>query len=148
MCEDSSLPCPIRRSFRNFGPRLSRGRRGHSPLDMTAPVSPRHTRREVLVFACASIVMGAMNCAALAQRSATTGANQKGDSGYAQKAREVTDEIHRKFWMPKAQRYAGKAGGQNADAVWGAGVMFSALVGATRHDPAQYKSLLGKFYDG
>jgi hypothetical protein len=68
--------------------------------------------------------------------------------GYRRKALEVTEEIHRKHWMPKVQRYSGKAGGQQPDAVWGAGVMFSALVGAVRHEPQKFAPLLNKYFDG
>jgi hypothetical protein len=67
---------------------------------------------------------------------------------YHQQALEVTEDIHRNYWMAKAQRYSNKPGGNQADAVWGAGVMFSALVGAARHEPDRYKPLLGKFFEG
>jgi hypothetical protein len=71
------------------------------------------------------------------------------DAGkYRRAAAEVTDDIHRKHWIAKTQRYSGKAGSGQPDAVWGAGVMFSALAGATRHDPQHFRPLLRKFFEG
>lgn len=67
---------------------------------------------------------------------------------YLQQAIEVTEDTHRRFWMPKAKRYSGQAGSRNPDAVWGAGVMFSALVGAARHEPARFKPIMNDFFDG
>jgi hypothetical protein len=67
---------------------------------------------------------------------------------FRREALEITEDIHRKHWMPRVQRYSNKPGSNQADAVWGAGVMFSALVGAARHEPAKFKPLVAKFYDG
>src|SRR5215207_7597453 len=67
---------------------------------------------------------------------------------YRRQALEITDDTHRRFWMSKVKRYSGQAGTNQPDAVWGAGVMFSALVGATRHEPARYKSILNDFFAG
>jgi hypothetical protein len=67
---------------------------------------------------------------------------------YLQQAREVTADTHQRFWMPETKRYSGQAGSKQADAVWGAGVMYSALVGAARHEPGTYRGLLDEFFDG
>ena len=82
------------------------------------------------------------------QPSCDDGAVAKEPDRFRRQAIEVTEDIHRKHWMPKVQRYSNKPGSNQADAVWGAGVMFSAIVGATRHEPAKFKPILGKFYDG
>jgi len=67
---------------------------------------------------------------------------------YRKEALEVMDDIQQRFWIPQSLRYAKKSGSKDADTVWGAGVMFSALVGAARQDPGKYKPLLGKFFEG
>ena len=69
-------------------------------------------------------------------------------SRFRREALEITEDIHRKHWISKVQRYSNKPGSNQADAVWGAGVMFSALVGAARHEPAQFKPILGNFFNG
>ncbi len=66
---------------------------------------------------------------------------------YGARAREVTEEIQRDFWNPQTGLYAGKPGAKNPDVIWAGGVMFSALVGASRNDPAHYRPLMKKYFD-
>ncbi len=68
-------------------------------------------------------------------------------ASYAEEAAEVSARIERDFWMPKRNLYSMEAGGGEPDHLWGAGVMFSAVVAAARHDP-HYKSVLPKFFKG
>jgi hypothetical protein len=66
---------------------------------------------------------------------------------YGQKAAEVTAYIHTHFWLKKRDLYATAIDKQDPDYIWGSGVMFSALAGATRHDP-KYRSTMRKFFEG
>ncbi len=68
-------------------------------------------------------------------------------SDYGARAREVTEEIQRDFWNPQTGLYAEKPGGKNPDVIWAGGVMFSALAGAARNDPARYRPLMKKYFD-
>lgn len=67
---------------------------------------------------------------------------------YQKLASEVMADIQQKFWVRPAKRYAKKAGGTDPDTVWGAGVMFSAVVGAARHEPGRYRAVLQDFFEG
>ena len=67
---------------------------------------------------------------------------------YTARAREVAEEIQKDFWNPQTGLYAEKPGGKNPAVAWSGGVMFSALVGASRHDPDRYQPVLKKFFDG
>jgi Glycosyl hydrolase family 76 len=66
---------------------------------------------------------------------------------YAVRAAEVTDYIHKHFWMKKRDLYKTAIDKDSPDYIWGSGVMFSAVVGAARHDP-KYKSIMRKFFEG
>lgn len=50
------------------------------------------------------------------------------------RADEVMASIQKNFYNRKSSLYASKSGGKEPDTIWGCGVMFSALVGAARHD--------------
>lgn len=77
----------------------------------------------------------------------TVSAQTAGEGVYAAQALEVTDYIHKNFWNKKRDLYAKAIDNPEPEFIWGAGVMFSALVGAARHEP-RYKSVMRKFYDG
>ncbi len=62
------------------------------------------------------------------------------------RAVEVTESIQKHFWDRKSGLYAGKSGGSDPDMIWGCGVMFSALAGASRHDK-NYRPVMRKFFD-
>ena len=68
-------------------------------------------------------------------------------ASYAAKAAEVTGYIHEHFWNRKSGLYQTAIDNKQPDYIWGSGVMFSAVVGAARHDPA-YKTVMRKFFDG
>jgi len=63
-------------------------------------------------------------------------------------AKEVTADIHAKFWMPEQSLYRSKPGTTDPEMVWGCGALFSMLVAASRHSPQTYQRDLLKFFDG
>src|SRR5690606_27533257 len=75
-------------------------------------------------------------------------APQQTSDRYQKLALEVMEDIQEKYWLRETGRYAKKPGSREADTVWGAGVMFSAVVGAARHQPGRYKPVLNKFFEG
>ena len=66
---------------------------------------------------------------------------------YGQQAAEVTAFLHEKFWDEGTSRYRAAIDSKEPDRLWGAGVMFSALAGASRHDP-RYVPIMKKFFGG
>lgn len=68
--------------------------------------------------------------------------------GYAHRAQEVTRYIVESYWDADSGLYSDKPAGETPAAVWPAGVMFSALVAATRHDRESFGPLLWAYYRG
>ncbi len=66
---------------------------------------------------------------------------------HAQRANEVQQYIQDTFWNKKSDLYAGRAEKPDPDFVWGGGVAFSALVGASRHDKS-WQPLMRKYFEG
>jgi len=62
-------------------------------------------------------------------------------------AKELTTHIQKTYYHPDTGLYDHSTTKQEPEAMWGNGVLFSALVGAARHDPATYKPILSKFFD-
>jgi hypothetical protein len=62
-------------------------------------------------------------------------------------ANEVTTHIQKTYYHPDTGLYDHSTTKREPEAMWGNGVMFSALVGAARHDPQTYKPILSKFFD-
>ena len=90
-------------------------------------------------LACASIfVTGAVSTPARAD--------------YRAKAIELTDAIQRDFYSPQDRLYRptfpAPTKGLPFEVMWGNGVEFSTLVGATRYEPARYKTDLYEFAQG
>ncbi len=67
---------------------------------------------------------------------------------YLARAQEVTAAIHAKFRMPKQSLNRNKPGSESPEMAWGSSVLFSMLVGASRHQPQTYQRDLLKFHDG
>jgi len=65
---------------------------------------------------------------------------------YARKAEEVTAYIQENFYLKKRDLYATAIDSKNPDFIWGSGVMFSALAGASRHDK-KYELIMRKFFE-
>lgn len=73
-------------------------------------------------------------------------AAQTAPSPFLAKATEVSASIQERFWDKKSHLYSGKAGGKDPELIWGNGVMFSALVAASRHDK-RYRSIQRDFFE-
>jgi rhamnogalacturonyl hydrolase YesR len=65
---------------------------------------------------------------------------------HLERATEVMESIQENFFDLKSGLYAAKSGGKDPDMIWGSGVMFSAVVGAARHDK-KYRPVMRKFFD-
>lgn len=72
-------------------------------------------------------------------------ANARAD-GHLERAKEVTESIQENFRDRRTGLYAARSGGKEPDMIWGCGVMFSALVGASRHEKS-YRPVMRKFFD-
>ncbi len=67
-------------------------------------------------------------------------------AGYLEKAKEVSASVVERFELPDSKLYAEEEGRAEPDMMWGNGVMFSALVGAARHD-AGYRRRMHDFFE-
>ncbi|MES2572488.1 MAG: glycoside hydrolase family 76 protein [Verrucomicrobiota bacterium] len=74
--------------------------------------------------------------------------NAQAPDHYRRQALEVMEDMGRRFRLPQGAQYAATPGGGEPDTVRGAGVLFSALVGAAKHDPEHYGPLLDQFFEG
>ena len=63
-----------------------------------------------------------------------------------ERANEVMAYLQEHFWDGKLDLYRAKADAGDPDFIWGGGVMFSALVGASRHDK-RYRGIMRKFFN-
>jgi hypothetical protein len=61
-------------------------------------------------------------------------------------AKTVTDSIQKSYALEQSGLYAQSLEKREPEFMWGNGVMFSALVGAARHDPATYQPLVDRFF--
>ncbi|MGC4031793.1 MAG: glycoside hydrolase family 76 protein [Tepidisphaeraceae bacterium] len=65
---------------------------------------------------------------------------------YTAAATEVMRQIERGFSLDKSGLYAHSLADRKPDFMWGHGVMFSALVGAVRHDPKTYTPRMMRYF--
>jgi hypothetical protein len=65
---------------------------------------------------------------------------------YRAAAAEVMRHIHKTFYLPDKNLYAHSIKQRHPDFMWGNGVMFTALLGAARDDPATYRPRLDAFF--
>lgn len=65
---------------------------------------------------------------------------------YAAQAQEVTRFIQEKLYLPQHGLYAQSLAKRDVEFMWGNGIMFSALTGAARHDPATYGPIMTRFF--
>lgn len=86
----------------------------------------------------------AVLCAALFAVGAN--AQPRQDASYADAARIVTDSIQKNLFNEQTGLYAQSIEKRDPEFMWGNGVMFSALVGAARHDPAAYGPVMDRFF--
>lgn len=69
-----------------------------------------------------------------------------GESTYASRAREVMEHIEKTFGKADSALYSKLTTDPSPEDMWGNGVMFSALVGAARHEPEKYTPVMHKFF--
>src|SRR5205823_4593934 len=62
-------------------------------------------------------------------------------------AEDVTRYIQKTYYDPQTGLYAHSLDDRSAEATWGNGVMFSALVAAARHEPRVYRPILSRFFE-
>lgn len=84
--------------------------------------------------------------AAGASGPTTAPAGGDGRSTDLARAVEVTRSMQDRFYLPRHHWYAEKDDRKAAAFMWSDGVVCSALVAATRHDPATYRPILDGFF--
>src|SRR6266581_2261446 len=67
---------------------------------------------------------------------------------YSAEARKVMDHIQKTFWDPAKGIYTKTAQDRTPDYVWRQAAAFSALVGASRHEPQTYRPILARLFRG
>jgi hypothetical protein len=95
------------------------------------------------VAALAVILTVLLPFPAAAQSPATS---QTAPLDYPAAAREVMEHIHKTFYLPDQGLYAHSLKQRHPDYMWGNGVMFTALLGAARHEPKSYRPQLAMFF--
>lgn len=83
----------------------------------------------------------------LAPAAARGQATEPAGTDFLRAAKTVTDSIQKKYWMPNSKLYRTKPDSQNVEMMWGNGIMFSALVAATRHEPKACGPIMSDFFD-
>jgi hypothetical protein len=71
---------------------------------------------------------------------------RKSPTRYEAAAREVMDRVQDDFFLPEDGLYAHSLNDRHVEFMWGNGVMFTALLGAARHDPHTYSPIVEKFF--
>lgn len=104
-----------------------------NPFDLVSP--PRSGR-----FLALGLLAIGSACPASAQ--------EHPESEYLAQAREVTGVIHEHFWNDDTEIYARELGKDAPAFMWDCGIMFSALVGAARHDPDEYLDIMEDYFEG
>src|SRR5437763_879136 len=67
---------------------------------------------------------------------------------YGADARRVMEYIQKTFWDPAKGVYTKSGQDRTPDYVWRQAGAFSGLLGAARHEPQTYRSLLARFFQG
>lgn len=67
-------------------------------------------------------------------------------SSYADAARDVMESIERQFFDPATGGYFQALDKREPEFMWGNGVIFSALVAATRHEPEKYRARMERLF--
>jgi len=66
---------------------------------------------------------------------------------HQRRAREVMADLDEHFWLRRGECYAEERDGRKPAAIWGGGIMFSALVGGARHDEA-FERRMHRYFRG
>jgi hypothetical protein len=72
---------------------------------------------------------------------------QQNARDYRSEAQEVMQHIQTAFYLSDQGLYAHSITDRSPDFMWGNGVMFSALLGAARHEPKTYLPIVSRFFD-
>ena len=99
--------------------------------------------RRCKLASLAVAVTWATSVGALAGVPAPTAAQVTTDLG---RAAEVQRSIQQRFWDGRRRLYVSEAGHDGPAEMWAAGIAFSALDGACRHDPATYRPVLSNYF--
>jgi hypothetical protein len=99
-------------------------------------------RELVLLLAMLASLAIALPCAAQAPDG------PKPATSFVEAAHTVTASIQKNFYIEQSGLYAQSLTKRDAESMWGNGVMFSALVAATRHEPTTYRPVLDRFFAG
>lgn len=91
---------------------------------------------------CGTLVWLLITLPAVAQPNPTA----RPTTSFVESARTVTASIQQSFFSEKTGLYAQSITKRDPEFMWGNGVMFSALVAATRHDPDTYRPVLDRFF--
>jgi hypothetical protein len=67
---------------------------------------------------------------------------------YASEASQVMEYVQKTFWDPAKSVYTKTAQDRTPDYVWRQAAAFSALLGAARHDPATYQTIVTQQFHG
>jgi hypothetical protein len=94
----------------------------------------------------AAVAVTFLACHSAFAGTTTGAAAAKAPSTYASEAREVMVYIQKTFWDAKSGLYNKSAIDRKPDYIWREAAIFSALVGAARHDRPAYGPLLSKHF--
>jgi uncharacterized protein YyaL (SSP411 family) len=98
-------------------------------------------------LAAVLLALPALGAAPMASTSpAARSISSTGRSAFAGDAREVMSYIQKTFWDRRTGLYAHSTTERRPDAMWGNGVMFSALVAAAKQEPKAYRPILSRFF--
>src|SRR5688500_9897790 len=106
------------------------------------------TGRDVRIMVAAALVVVAMRSGVLpAAAPSTTQSTTQSTTprSFRAAAQEVTQHIQQDYWNPRTGLYAHGLDDRKPEAMWGNGVMFSALVAAAKHEPRIYRPIMSRF---
>jgi hypothetical protein len=117
---------------------------------MRSHLQPCFTRGERW-HVCLRLLLGVASIVSFLSDHAAAGPSSEPTSGlaaknYASGAREVTDYIQTTFLLSDGGLYAHSVTDRKPEFMWGNGILFSALLGAARHDPQAYAPAFERFF--
>ena len=104
------------------------------------------TGRDARIMVAAALVVVAMMSGVLPAAAPSTTQSTTPRS-FRAAAQEVTQHIQKNYWNPRTGLYAHTLDDRKPEAMWGNGVMFSALVAAAKHEPRIYRPIMSRFFD-
>lgn len=99
-----------------------------------------------------TVILASLNCVlctwgAQPAVSPVSSVPLSGPIDYATAADEVMRHIQQAFYLPRCGLYAHSLTDRKADFMWGNGIMFTALIGAARHDARTYSLPMSQFFN-